>query len=1604
MPQHTPPKPRLFLTGVILALTALQPIIQAASTVPSGGAFTAGAGNISAAGNALTINQSTLHGIIDWNSFSLSKNGVVTFNNGSGATLNRVTGGLPSAILGQLLASGSVYILNPQGVLIGHGATIHTGGDFLASTLNLSNSAFLNNGSLVFSGPSTATVVNLGDLSSTGGSIYLIGHSVQNAGSLNAPKGAIGLAAGSQILISDSAGDQRVFVQAPGGDLTNSGYITAAQVELRSNGGNIYALAGNNGGQIRATGTATRGGHVWLIAENGTAHVSGLISAANANRTGGNIETSGAHVITNAATIKTGKGGNWLLDPDDITINSTLAGTIDASLNGGTNVTEQTTAAGTGGVGDITVASNIAWTSAATLTLSAYRNIAINSGITISNASSGNLSLLADNAATGVGTVNFSGTGKVDFSGSTGNVSINYNPAGAEGVKYTAPTNYASDVMTNNSWSAPLPGSQGYGSVNAQLTAYMLVNNLTDLANVGTNLTGTYGLGTDMNANSLPFTMIGGTFTGLFDGQGHVISNLPISSSAPNVGLFAINGGTIRNVGLFNETVNSTASASGNTGGLAAQNSGIIFASYVNGLINGPNAGGLVGLNSGTVNNSYSAGSVNSGVAPSAGLVFTNSGAILDSYTYANAQTGLVSASPGAVTNSYWDTTDTAATNSAAGNGYTRSTLQIGVPYGFASTYWGGGTFSAPLYPYLLWQFPANTTPVTVNGTAYANQGQTPFTNTPVQGMANGVNFAQTVYTGTSGYYYFLLPASMAPPHSNVITYLPTHGFAASFYDDFQDPDVSTIYDALPITNGYLTMTNKQNSAVFSSMIGDLSNAAASAPNMPFTVTNGILSLHPDTYLDLAGNLYNRISLNQAISTNSLVLEEFLQVTQTAPLAVSNLSLLSAGTYTLTNPSNSISVLATGPARNGIVTSSAVIISPLITIIPLGASGGNLNVFSATNLLLGSTDAASGISSTGTVTIQSSQGLTIANGIQVVSLNQGSAPIPLILADGATFTNLAGSGALQAMNSGTWQVWSQNPANDNRGGEAYAFKQYNAVYGTSTPGQSTGNAFYYTLAPDLTASIGPVSKQYDATTSATGIGSYSLSGAVDGDTVSLLNTPSTGTFADKNVGTGKPITVTGLTVNPASNGAANVYGYSFNSTLVADVGTITPAPLTVSTSAASKVYDGNTLTTGTLGSLSGVFEGDVVSLQGGAAFNFATKNAGAGISVTASGLTLTGADAADYVVIPQIATADITAAQLFYAPVATSRLYGSNNPVFTGTVSGLVGGDTLASVATGSATFTSPATSASDVGTFAIDGSGLTLTGGNYTLAQSAGSSSALTITPAPLTYASSGASRTYGSANPVFTGSVNGLVLGQTLASVATGTPSFTSSATSASNVGVYAITGSGLTLDTGDYTLTQAGGNSSAFSIAPATLSYAATSGITRAYGSGNPTFAGSVTGFVNGETLSSATTGLLLFSSPATVYSAAGNYAINGSGLTANFGNYVFAQAAGNATALTVTAPLVSPPNPTLVPTPTLLNLIVPTAQLVPVILPAPTNSFSSLLAPVNAIGLFQVTFAGIDSSFSSALASLAAPQQPSLAESSIFSSPTDQTSKYFAGAKP
>ena len=79
-----------------------------------------------------------------------------------------------------------------------------------------------------------------------------------------------------------------------------------------------------------------------------------------------------------------------------------------------------------------------------------------------------------------------------------------------------------------------------------------------------------------------------------------------------------------------------------------------------------------------------------------------------------------------------------------------------------------------------------------------------------------------------------------------------------------------------------------------------------------------------------------------------------------------------------------------------------------------------------------------------------------------------------------------------------------------------------------------------------------------------------------------------------------------------------------------------------------------------------------------------------------------------------------------------------------------------------------------------------------------------------------------------------------------------------------------------------------------------------IAREYGFPNPALTGTVAGFRNADSIASATTGALTFTTPATAVSNPGTYPITGSGLTPN-GNYQFVppdQAPTNATALRVT----------------------------------------------------------------------------------------------------
>lgn len=192
--------------------------------------------------------------------------------------------------------------------------------------------------------------------------------------------------------------------------------------------------------------------------------------------------------------------------------------------------------------------------------------------------------------------------------------------------------------------------------------------------------------------------------------------------------------------------------------------------------------------------------------------------------------------------------------------------------------------------------------------------------------------------------------------------------------------------------------------------------------------------------------------------------------------------------------------------------------------------------------------------------------------------------------------------------------------------------------------------------------------------------------------------------------------------------------------------------------ASSKVYNATStaILSGT-GSLSaGLINGDHVFLMGTPVGTFSDKNVGVGKTVTISGLSIRGRDAVNYTLTQPTATANITAATLTYSANAATRAYGAADPSFSGTVSGFVGGETQGTATAGSPSFSTTANSLSPVGTYPINGSGLTANNGNYVFVEAAGNATAFTITKADQTISfGTLPNKTYGDADISLSASV---------------------------------------------------------------------------------------------------------------------------------------------------------------------------------------------------------------------------------------------------------
>lgn len=294
-------------SGVVMAAGLLSLPVGAfgAGALPSGGAVMQGQASISQLGSSMQINQLSNHAVINWNDFSIGRGASVQFNNANGATLNRVTGNLPSSINGQLSATGSLYLVNRNGVIVGSDGVINAAG-FMATTLDVHDDDFMSGGGLHFFGDSRAGIVNLGLIQANTGNVVLVAHTLRNEGKIRATQGQVDMLAGQDVFLTAADAPELLISlgKRSASDetgVTNTGLIETAQARLQAADGNLYGLAINQSGVIRATGVQNKNGRIVLTADGGRVQQAGVLQAQNADGSGGEILVGGDYQGKNAA-------------------------------------------------------------------------------------------------------------------------------------------------------------------------------------------------------------------------------------------------------------------------------------------------------------------------------------------------------------------------------------------------------------------------------------------------------------------------------------------------------------------------------------------------------------------------------------------------------------------------------------------------------------------------------------------------------------------------------------------------------------------------------------------------------------------------------------------------------------------------------------------------------------------------------------------------------------------------------------------------------------------------------------------------------------------------------------------------------------------------------------------------------------------------------------------------------------------------------------------------------------------------------------------------------------------------------------------------------
>ncbi|MGH8199616.1 MAG: YDG domain-containing protein [Steroidobacteraceae bacterium] len=1454
----------------MLALASLGCWLLAASAAwaggPTGGQVAAGAGKITQSGNTTTIDQTSQTLSLSWQSFNVGSQDTVIFEQPDAASLaiNRIYSSTGSEILGHLDANGQVWLINPNGVLFGAGAQVSVGG-LVASTLDLVSSPGTT---AQFRGDGRGSVINQGTITAaSGGYVAFLGHQVLNEGTISAQLGTVALGAGSAqtLTFSDHHLLHLQVEKSTLADLVANGQL------IEANGGRVIMTAGardsllasavNSTGVVQAETVAGHGGSIDLLGGGpaSTVQVGGTLDAsAPHGGNGGSIETSAAHVsiagtanITAAAPV--GHSGTWLVDPTDLTIDSSAATTIDTSLDGGTNVTEQTTsggASGTGtqssGPGDINVDAAITWTNpASSLTLLAYHGINVNAPISgagqvVMDAGGGNLTLGASGTVSAQGGITI-GAG-ANFVNDAGAAALSVGSGATWLVYSTNPT------LDTTGGMAPsfIQYDAAYGATPAVSGSGFLYSVAPSITVTG--LTGTVSKVYDGTTTA---TLVGSniTATGLLNGD--TISSGTGSYATPDAG-----------TGL---DVTSPASASALTvtsaGGVPVYGYALAsptLTAAVGTITPAPLVATIVGDPTKVYDGTTTATLTSANYSLS-GFIGTQGATVNQpvSVTYGSASAG-----PGTITATL------AAPDFIADSGTNLSNYQL------PATAAGAGTITPA---------PLNLTGLLANSKVYdgTTTGSLDVSNAGIFGVI--APDAGQVSLSTSGATGAFASANVGSDISVTPAGFSLTGAKAGDYQLIAPTGLTADITPKGLSIAGVTAGDK----VYDSTI-------AAALNAGSAVLSGVVASDTGN-VDLSTSGANGTFASPNVGNSIAVTASGFALTGSA-----------AGNYTLTQPSGltaSITpapltiTLAGNPTRlyNGSTTAVAPgadfsisgFVGSQSATIPQNASAEYASANAGTGIPVTATLEVSDFSA-GSGTLLSNysfpHSVTGAGTINPVTLTGFVTNNPTKVYDGTTagtltsgdyvLSGLVGSDSITVNQaSGTYASANAGPepitasltgANFTAGGGTllsnYVLPSSLSGQGTIQPAPLGGNYV-------ISGTIGNnPTKTYDGTTTATLTpANFQLTGWVGGDGATVTQT--VGQYSSANAGA-EEVTAQLTSGDFVPQGSTNLGNYTLP-TVVYGTGTINPAPLTVSiVGNPTKVYDGTT--TAVLSAadyqISGFASGEGATIVPASFSNYASKNVGVQTitaTLTSSAYTPnTGTLLSNYV-LATTATGSgaITPAPLYVTGVsALDKVYDTTTAaslnVGNAGLSGLVSGDVgaVSLTASSSGTF-----SQADVGgNLAVAANGFSISGSeasNYTLQAVTGLHA--NITPAPLIVAGVTANSKVYDGTTAATLSTSGAsldgVLGTDPVTLSTSGASGTFASADASTA--IPVTASGFTLGgskASDYTLSQPAGLTAAITPAPVTATI--TGNPTKSYdGTNSATLTAgdyALSGFVGGQ----------------------------------------------------------------------------------------------------------------------------------------------------------